>query len=53
VLIEITDLGRQKLGEDRRRREGWLAEAIATELTADEQETLMQAVPLLRRLVGK
>jgi DNA-binding MarR family transcriptional regulator len=52
VLIEITDEGRAKLSDDRRRREGWLAEAIANELTAEEQESLIQAIPLLRRLLG-
>jgi DNA-binding MarR family transcriptional regulator len=50
VLIELTDRGRERLREDRRRREGWLAEAIAAELSADEQETLIEALPLLRRL---
>jgi DNA-binding MarR family transcriptional regulator len=50
ILIELTDQGLDKLTEDRKRREGWLAEAIATELSADEQEILIQAVPLLRRL---
>jgi DNA-binding MarR family transcriptional regulator len=50
ILIELTDRGLERLTEDRRRREGWLAEAIATELSAAEQEILAQAVPLLRRL---
>ena len=50
ILIELTDQGLDKLTEDRKRREGWLAEAMATELSADEQEILIQAVPLLRRL---
>jgi DNA-binding MarR family transcriptional regulator len=50
ILLELTDQGLGKLTEDRKRREGWLAEAIATELSADEQEILIQAVPLLRRL---
>ena len=50
VLIALTDKGREALAEERARREGWLAEAIATELTDDEQELLLQAVPLLRRL---
>jgi DNA-binding MarR family transcriptional regulator len=50
ILIELTGQGLDKLTEDRKRREGWLAEAIATELSADEQEILIQAVPLLRRL---
>ena len=50
VLIELTANGRETLGADRRRREGWLAEAMAAELTPEEQETLIRAVPLLRRL---
>jgi DNA-binding MarR family transcriptional regulator len=50
VLIAITDAGREALGEDRARREGWLAEAIATELTPEEQDVVVRAVPLLRRL---
>ena len=50
VLIAITDEGRAALDEDRARREGWLAEAIATELTPEEQDVIVRAVPLLRRL---
>jgi DNA-binding MarR family transcriptional regulator len=50
ILIELTERGRGRLREDRRRREGWLAEAIATTLSADEQRTLIDALPLLRRL---
>ncbi len=50
VLIELTERGRDRLAEDRRRREGWLTEAIAAELTPAEQQTLIDAVPLLRRL---
>jgi DNA-binding MarR family transcriptional regulator len=50
VLIELTARGRNRLVEDRRRREGWLAEAIAAELTPAEQQTLIDAVPLLHRL---
>jgi DNA-binding MarR family transcriptional regulator len=50
ILIELTDEGLARFQDDRRRREGWLAEAIATQLTADEQEILIQAVPLLDRL---
>ena len=50
ILIELTGGGHDRLREDRRRREGWLAEAIATTLTADEQRTLLDALPLLRRL---
>jgi len=50
VLIELTASGRDRLAEERRRREGWLAETIAVELTPAEQQTLIDAVPLLRRL---
>jgi DNA-binding MarR family transcriptional regulator len=50
VLIELTRAGRERLREDRRRREDWLAEAIASELSRGEQETLLEAVPLLERL---
>lgn len=49
VLIALTAQGRETLSADRRRREGWLAEAMA-KLTPEEQETLIRAVPLLRRL---
>ncbi len=49
VLITPTAEGRETLAADRRRREGWLAEAMS-KLTAEEQETLIRAVPLLRRL---
>jgi DNA-binding MarR family transcriptional regulator len=50
VLLAITDAGRSALAEDRQRREGWLAEAIATELTPEEQDLLARVVPLLRRI---
>ena len=50
ILIELTELGKDALEDDRRRREGWLARALETEFTADEKETLIRAVPLLRRL---
>jgi DNA-binding MarR family transcriptional regulator len=50
ILIELTDDGRGVLLADRRRRDGWLAHAMAAELTDEEQETLIRAVPLLRRL---
>jgi DNA-binding MarR family transcriptional regulator len=51
ILISISERGRTTLAEDRARREGWLAQAIGTELTAEEQELLIKAIPLLRRLV--
>ena len=49
ILIELTERGRAKLADDRRRREGWLARRSGR-LTAEEQETLGAAIPLLRRL---
>jgi DNA-binding MarR family transcriptional regulator len=49
-VIELTVRGREALSEDRRRREGWLAGAIASELTPEEQQILLRSVPLLRRL---
>jgi DNA-binding MarR family transcriptional regulator len=50
ILIELTERGRETLSGDRSRRDGWLARAMAAELTPEEQETLIRAVPLLRRL---
>jgi DNA-binding MarR family transcriptional regulator len=47
--IELTQEGRDVLTEERAKREGWLAEAIA-EFTPNERETLAEAVDLLRRL---
>jgi DNA-binding MarR family transcriptional regulator len=50
VLIELSGSGRERVAEARGRREDWLAAAIATELSPEEQQTLVAAVPLLRRL---
>ncbi len=50
ALVELTELGREILYTDRRRREGWLAKAIAEDLTPREQALLGDAVELLRRL---
>ena len=50
MLVELTDEGRAALLDDRREREGWLAEAISQRLTAEEQLVLRQAVELLDRL---
>lgn len=50
TLLELTADGRRALAEDRRRREGWLAEAIGEGFSVEEQETLNQAVRLLARL---
>jgi DNA-binding MarR family transcriptional regulator len=50
TLVELTEQGLQTLELDRRQREGWLARAIAEDLSPAEQRVLMQALSLLRRL---
>jgi DNA-binding MarR family transcriptional regulator len=50
ILIELTEEGRRMLANDRKRREGWLAHVIVSELSPEEQAILIEAVPLLRRL---
>lgn len=50
MLVELTEQGLQTLEQDRRQREGWLARAIADDLSAQEQRVLIQALGLLRRL---
>jgi DNA-binding MarR family transcriptional regulator len=50
ILVELTKSGRTFLASERQRREGWLSQAIADELTSPEQELLVEVVPLLRRL---
>ena len=50
TLVSLAAKGRTVLEEERRRRDGWLAEAIRTRLTAKEQRQLLEAIPLLQRL---
>ena len=50
VLVELTELGHRTLAEERGKREGWLAAAIAEDLGAEDQEVLRRAVELLGRL---
>lgn len=50
TLLELTDVGRGVLAEERGRRDGWLAEAIEEGFSPVEQETLKEAVRLLARL---
>jgi DNA-binding MarR family transcriptional regulator len=52
TLIALTPEGRSTLSEDRRAREGWLASALDTELSAAERRLLERAVPLLQRLAA-
>jgi DNA-binding MarR family transcriptional regulator len=50
ILVELTEQGHETLEADRRKREGWLARAIADDLSSEEQQVLTQAIALLRRL---
>jgi DNA-binding MarR family transcriptional regulator len=51
ALVELAPRGREVLEEERRRRDGWLAEAIRGNFSEEEQAVLVQAVALLERLV--
>jgi DNA-binding MarR family transcriptional regulator len=50
ILVELTPQGHSTLEADRRQREGWLARAIAEELTQAQQRVLSEALELLRGL---
>jgi DNA-binding MarR family transcriptional regulator len=50
ILVELTEQGREILEADRREREGWLARAIAEDLSVQQQRLLADAVLLLTRL---
>ncbi|MDA3627728.1 MarR family transcriptional regulator [Saccharopolyspora oryzae] len=49
AIIRITDTGRERVQQDRDRREAWLAQAM-TELSDVEQDLLVLAARLLDRL---
>jgi DNA-binding MarR family transcriptional regulator len=49
-LVELTDAGHATLADERRQREGWLARAIAEDLSATERAALEGAIEPLRRL---
>src|SRR6476619_5990218 len=50
VVGTLTAAGRRAVAEDRRRREGWLANAIERDLTERERRLLAEATLLLARL---
>ena len=52
VLIAITPAASALLGEDRRRRDAWLAAALE-QLPQDERDVLIAAAPILERLAGE
>jgi DNA-binding MarR family transcriptional regulator len=49
VLVDLTDMGREILLADRRRRDAWLAQRLR-DLTPDERALLREVAPLLQRL---
>jgi DNA-binding MarR family transcriptional regulator len=49
VVVSLTDLGRETLLADRRRRDAWLSRRLS-EMTREEREALRAAVPVLDRL---
>jgi DNA-binding MarR family transcriptional regulator len=50
LLVELTELGHSTIADERRHREGWLARAIAEDLSPAERATLEAALEPLRRL---
>jgi DNA-binding MarR family transcriptional regulator len=50
TFVELTELGLQTLEADRRHREGWIANVIAEDFTAEEQRLLADALVLLERI---
>jgi DNA-binding MarR family transcriptional regulator len=50
TLVELTAQGLITLEADRRHREGWLARALAEDLSPAEQRLLAEALELLERL---
>ena len=50
ILVELTEQGLHTRQADRLQREGWLARAIAEDLSVKEQQVLTQALDLLQRL---
>lgn len=51
VVVELTDLGQERLDTDRRRRDAWLAQRMK-ELSKEEREALRAAAPILERLAA-
>ncbi|MFJ1585824.1 MarR family winged helix-turn-helix transcriptional regulator [Streptomyces sp. NPDC088197] len=51
VVFSLTEAGVRLRGTGRRARRGWLAEVIGTELSAEDQRRLTEALGILQRLV--
>lgn len=52
AIISVTDAGRALLESERRSRDAWLAQRLAT-LTAEERALLRSAIPVLDKLAGQ
>jgi DNA-binding MarR family transcriptional regulator len=52
LLVSLTPAGRKLIAAARKRREDWLAAAIAEKLTPRERETLVNAIELLDRIAA-
>jgi DNA-binding MarR family transcriptional regulator len=52
VVVEVTDQAKAMLRADRRRREAWLSQRLAT-LSADDRAALQAVTPILERLVAE
>ena len=50
TFVELTEQGLQTLEADRRHRDGWIANVIAEDFTAEEQRLLADALVLLERI---
>jgi DNA-binding MarR family transcriptional regulator len=50
LLVELTDAGHATLADERRHRDGWLARAIAEDLSPAERTAVEAAIEPLRRL---
>jgi DNA-binding MarR family transcriptional regulator len=50
MMVELTELGQGILEADRRLRQGWLARTISHDLSIADQQVLIEATAVLRRL---
>lgn len=53
TLLSMTEHCRARLTQGRAARQDWLSRMIDTRLSAEEQEQLAAAIPLLHRLTGE
>ena len=53
TLISLTDACRRWIEEGRAARQDWLSRTIAARLNTDEQDELVSAVALIRRLIDE